>query len=530
MNIKKLKELVAIESITNSEKEVLAEEWYVNELRSHPYFKQYPNQMGWDIIPGDVLKRGVVWGLYLSEPRSQDTVVFINHHDVVSVEEYGQDREFAFDPDMLQKIFPKRSLPQDAKVDLESGQWLFGRGVADMKGGGVTQLGVLDEVIEEELPMNILFLTVPDEENLSLGMRYGRILMDKIEKEFDLHYILCIDGEPYMDWVENKVTYYDSSAGKVMLNVYVQGKKSHIGEVLTGLNPLAILGRLMARTEWDTSLCDRTEHVVAPPPTWSIAGDFKERYDASIPQSAGGLYCQVTVSKTAMEILDEFKIMAQEVLQESLKIYREATRNFYGTEANTSMEILTFKEIWAMAKEKDREEAKIVIEDLKKKYRKSLDQGDLSIPEFNFYIIQGLLEYLDIDEPCMVLAISPPYYPYAPNELEDSWKRILEESGKEVYGQEMYNAHYFMGISDLSYLSTKETKEEIREISENIPMWNEDYFIPFEELSKYKIPVINLGPWGKDIHKRTERVYLPHIQGQTKDHYLNFLKKLSKLK
>jgi arginine utilization protein RocB len=39
-----------------------------------------------------------------------------------------------------------------------------------------------------------------------------------------------------------------------------------------------------------------------------------------------------------------------------------------------------------------------------------------------------------------------------------------------------------------------------------MPLYGATYNIPFEELSEIEMPVINIGPWGKDFHKLTERV------------------------
>lgn len=63
-------------------------------------------------------------------------------------------------------------MPASARRDLESGQWLFGRGVADMKCGVATATAVLEDLARDPSPLrsNVAVLFVPDEENSSLGM------------------------------------------------------------------------------------------------------------------------------------------------------------------------------------------------------------------------------------------------------------------------------------------------------------------------------------------------------------------------
>jgi arginine utilization protein RocB len=65
----------------------------------------------------------------------------------------------------------KEVLQIEARNDLESGDYIFGRGTADMKGGGSIQLALFKRYSElEDFPGNILLIAVPDEENLSAGM------------------------------------------------------------------------------------------------------------------------------------------------------------------------------------------------------------------------------------------------------------------------------------------------------------------------------------------------------------------------
>lgn len=39
-----------------------------------------------------------------------------------------------------------------------------------------------------------------------------------------------------------------------------------------------------------------------------------------------------------------------------------------------------------------------------------------------------------------------------------------------------------------------------------MPLLGKCYDIPVEEIQKISMPCINIGPWGKDLHKLTERV------------------------
>lgn len=63
-------------------------------------------------------------------------------------------------------------LCSEVRRDLNRGQWLSGRGTGDMKGGAAIQFALLAEYAAQlDFKGNILLLSVPDEESLSVGMR-----------------------------------------------------------------------------------------------------------------------------------------------------------------------------------------------------------------------------------------------------------------------------------------------------------------------------------------------------------------------
>jgi arginine utilization protein RocB len=47
-------------------------------------------------------------------------------------------------------------------------------------------------------------------------------------------------------------------------------------------------------------------------------------------------------------------------------------------------------------------------------------------------------------------------------------------------------------------------------VASNIPGWGSVYRIALGELKKLDVPVLNLGPSGKDPHKATERLRLSY--------------------
>lgn len=76
------------------------------------------------------------------------TVILTGHYDVVDTEEYGEFRKYAYDVEAWKNASGPEleglleMLTPEARADFCSGEWLFGRGVNDMKGGLAVGLAV----------------------------------------------------------------------------------------------------------------------------------------------------------------------------------------------------------------------------------------------------------------------------------------------------------------------------------------------------------------------------------------------------
>ena len=115
-----LQEMIHIDSETNTPKERQI------ELYLQQFFSGMDVISGLIHVPNDRCERSVVYGLIRG--KTNRTVIFMNHHDVVDIEAYGNLRDQAFDPEELQKALAHKDMSEDVRRDLESGEWLFGRG------------------------------------------------------------------------------------------------------------------------------------------------------------------------------------------------------------------------------------------------------------------------------------------------------------------------------------------------------------------------------------------------------------------
>lgn len=519
-------ELVKIKSDTGTKLERDIESFIYNWLEDLPYFKRNRSNFGKYNLTNDPLNRAIVWGLL--KGQGKETIILLHHHDVVDSFDYGILSEYAYQPDKLIEKIGQADLNEDARIDVESGDWIFGRGTADMKAGAAIHMSLLKEYSQkEDFKGNILFLSVPDEESLSQGAREGASLLKNLKNDFKLQYNLCIDSEPHERDEKGRAIFYEGSVGKTMVVVYVRGKKTHIGHIFQGLNPSHVLSQIVANIDMNPLFSDRVEKEVSPPPSWSYCRDTKEQYDASIPESAGGYFSVLTLSQTPKDILENVRKLTKISFDEVIKkvnTHYDKYRIMGHMPIQTlpwKSKVQVFSEAYQQAVEDSGDEFIKAYEDAKLRIKQEIDQGKTNIPNSTLDLISVTVDYIKDKSPKAVIAFSPPYYPHISNlDFEDlpiEIKNIgdsIVEFAKNKLNEDYARKYYFMGISDLSYLALNKSDSVIPYISPNMPHWGENYSIPFEDLKEISVPIINIGPWGKDYHKFTERVY-------KKDLYVN---------
>lgn len=156
-----------------------------------------------------------------------------------------------------------------------------------MKGGGSIQLSLLKRYSKlKDFNGNVIVIAVPDEENLSAGMRAGVKLLAELKEKYGFNYRLMINSEPHQRKNFSEGVFSEGSVGKIMPFVYVRGYLSHIGKVFEGLNPLNLMSEIVRRTELNMDFSDVVGGESAPPPTWLYLKDSKKQYDVSMPLSA----------------------------------------------------------------------------------------------------------------------------------------------------------------------------------------------------------------------------------------------------
>ena len=381
-----------------------------------------------------------------------------------------------------------------------------------MKAALALQLGVVERYSQiQSGQVNLLYLSVGDEESYSQGMRAATSLLAELKERFQLHYLLAVDSEPFESQSAEKKVLHVGTVGKLMPVVVTQGILSHMKEPLKGINALSLLAKVVEKIDLNQALSDMAYGERSPLPSWSYLRDLKENYDVSTVLRAAGYFSVLYLEKSPSELLATIKNLSQEAVDGFYQNYCQLQKVYEESKLVGKPRVLTYQELLQKCQEKiDFEET---LQQIYEEAQQAMQEG-ASYQEISIQNIQKVLDFYDRKEALVVLAIAPPYYPSMNcRRLSDSPIRIdkvvqlyRDYLDKEA-GCQLQVDDFFMGICDLSYCALEKPAAEYQDLIASMPVPENLYHLDFPEIAATHIPGLNLGPWGKDLHKLTERVY-----------------------
>ncbi|MGE6629418.1 M20/M25/M40 family metallo-hydrolase [Bacillus sp. NPDC077027] len=505
--------LMQYESISGTTGEVALAEYLYYLLKDRPYFEKNPDHLA--LHP---MKDGRYFLTALVQNNSHvNTVLLLSHFDVVDTEDYGEFQNMACKPQELMASFLQKSalLPTRAREDLESGDWLFGRGSMDMKAGLAVQLSMLERAMTGVFEGNVLLITVPDEEVNSQGMLEAVPKLKELKEQYGLEYTSCLNSEPMFEKHpgDEHQYIYTGSIGKVLAGFFCKGIETHVGEPFSGLNANFMVSALNRLLELNNDYCEEVDGEVTPPPTNLMQKDLKEAYSVQTPHTAVSLFNVLMMKRSSEELHGLLYETAKQAAIQIVADLKQKTTEFqrfkHFTPIDTSITVLTYQELYQKAAERSgaQEVERIV------NYAFA-NRGDLGDRDFSTKIVSELTTLCKEDGPLIVLFYSPPFYPSVSStddpHIQMTLKKIQKEA-KEVYGLEVEEVKYFPGLSDLSYLQLE--KQDVGDYTTNMPLYQKGYSLPQGAKEALYVPVINVGPLGKDPHKWTERLHVPFSFG-----------------
>ena len=519
-----LLELAKIPSVSPSVEEKRAAETIYNALLEESYFKANSGDLRLLPIPGDQFERQTVFAMVRAEPRTPRTVLMIGHLDVVETREARELADLAFDPEEYTRQLSRRMLPQSARVDLESGHFLFGRGVFDMKCGVAAAVELIRKVSQDpkSLECNLLFLAVCDEENQSAGMLSAVEHLIRIREEEGLEFLACVNTEGETQKYAGDSNRYVSlgTVGKMMPVFYCVGRESHVGSHYEGFNAILLASAVNMILEGSPEWADRVGDETYPPPTALKHRDLRDEYSVTLPARAVTYFNYLFVNKTPGKVVEMMKRAAEDAFDMALERMRYSARRFSAegggpVEIQWRPKVISYKEL---------------VDSVRKTFGDYLDQhisrfvdglpADMDPRDKCIAVIGEVLRHYEDKDPQIIVGFLPPFYPHRTNLRQTSRELAIIQAvegliaeAKEVYGETLAVNEHFLAISDLSYVGFQGSRDDIQPLIENTPGWGKVYNLPVEALLKLDIPVVNIGPSGRDAHKYTERLDLKYYMG-----------------
>ena len=524
MNIDRMKnlliELCSVPSISETPGEIEMAEKIYETVMKMDYFKNNPANAGINPIKNDPFRRYYVHALMEGKPESKKTVILLSHFDVVNVEDYGTYKDYAFKPLEYTELLKKGSgisLSKEAEMDLASGDYIFGRGIMDMKFGLALDVEIMHQLENklDNFPGNILLLSVPDEENNSAGMLASVEMLAKLKEEKGLEYVCCIVSEPHFPKYpgDSSKYIYSGAVGKLLPVFYCVGKETHAGDPFSGLNPNLLTAKIIEEIELNPDLSDVSASFRTPAPVCLKQSDTKNSYSVSTPAAAYSYFNFITVTSAPDEVLNKLKSISEKAFEEVLhSIENKADRlqSLAGSKPklpSIKPMVITFRELYKMCLEARGKEFDEHMESFIKESQAS-DLRELSVD-----IVREAHKFCPYRDPMIVLFLAPPYYPHSGKsgqngKIAEITEKIIKKA-KSEYGESISWEPFFPGLSDMSYLGLPDNID-VESLKTNLPLWGDRYTIPLDIIADLNIPFMNIGPLGKDAHKYTERINISY--------------------
>ncbi|MGE3876824.1 MAG: M20/M25/M40 family metallo-hydrolase [Parvibaculaceae bacterium] len=470
-------------------------------MGQHAYFKAHPDHLRVEPLNDGSERANLIALVHGSGSR---TVVLTGHFDTVPFDDYGALMPYACDPEFLLPLAIDRlkQTGEDAQAlaDFESGNYLPGRGLLDMKAGLAAGIAVLEAFAEDENRVgNILFVATPDEEDRSAGMRAAARMIPEIAADSGLDVALVINLDSIADDGDGSfgASVTMGSIGKLLLTALVVGREAHACYPFAGVNANYLAAALLARFECAPELAEARDGEIAAPPTALHAKDLKDGYNVTTPARVFLYWNTLQFRRAAEEVMEIAERLAEAALDRAIAELGdraslvEPPQHF----PHEPVPVLRFAALREAAREADPAfdaGFATLAEEL-------AERADLDFPTRSRLLTEFTWASSRLAGPAVILGFGS--IPYAAVSLGDD---ALVQRIMDAVGPAAQRLHYFPGISDMSFLGRASGDFAVAEA--NTPIWGSSFTLS----PSPAYPVINIGPWGRDYHHWLERLNAPY--------------------
>jgi arginine utilization protein RocB len=462
--------------------------------------------------------------------QSPKTLVLLGHIDTVPVSDYATLEPWAFDPAELAKHRDELVASGSDKM-VNHDDWMFGRGAADMKSGVAVNIALMRRLAYDAsvspLPLSVLMLATPDEENESAGVMQGVHLLLQLRERFDLDYVGVINtdyttalypGDPHR-------YVYGGTVGKLLPSFLCIGRESHAGAPFHGLDANLLAAGLISDLSMNTALCESAGDEVTAPPVTLHFSDLKTHYDVQLPFAAYFYLNVLTLTTGPSQLLQKLRLRAEEVMEQMLQRIDDMHISWlrastplaalHTGEARSGV-VMTYTELYQEAVQRMGERQ--VVAELNREWQRW--PAELDKRERSLRLVHHLWRVSGKQGPAIVLYYSPPYYPAVPalaGELQQAITEVMDTHPELLLQQR----EYFPLLSDLSYLYL-DPAVDLEGLTANMPVWGDSatiqrpgsYSLPLRQIRQLNLPVFNIGSYGFGAHQRDERVLMSYTFGE----------------
>lgn len=515
------KALVGIKSINGTYGEVSIADFLSSFMKNIPYFSRHPELIWEQSLKDDHLGRKNIFAFLKGSTKSKTTVLFHAHIDTVGVDDFGANKEDAFQPDILKAQFAKQDNDQELKQAALSNEWMFGRGSVDMKSGiavHLTNLMYFSEQADQHNG-NILVMFNPVEENEHTGVIESVKELLRLKDQENYEFVLGINTDFITSLYEGDTNkyIYTGAAGKLLPCFYIYGREAHVGETLTSVDPTLISAEINRKINNNMELAENIQGELVLPPACLLQRDNKDFYNVQTALSSYLYFNYFVYKASPNEVMEKLLKKTKQAcleVENNMKMqyqsFCEVTEGPMSANLNWKIEVLSYEEYINDLISKGID-AKAISKKIVKK------NAGVEKRKLCFQILEALQQVDPDKKPRVVIFFAPPYCPH--NHLRDEVEseketlNLIHDVLKDYQNEsnEVFKIKkFFPYLSDSSYLSLHDTDNAIDSLIGNFPEWEEIYPVPVHDIRKLNIPSINMGVYGQDAHQRTERVYKPY--------------------
>ena len=461
------RDFVAVRSVNGepgAEKD--AADFLEKTLRAIPYFAAHPACVIRQELPGDALQRANIFAYLTGTKReSSRAIIWHGHMDTVGTADYGALEPLATKPDLLRRAMLAMDLPADMREELESGDWMPGRGACDMKSGGAVFIALLEYLStrRETFAGTILLSLNPVEENEHLGMLEGLKVLQQLQREKGFEYAFAINNDytcPFYAGDPHRYI-YTGAVGKLLPCIYIQGCETHVGQCFEGFDASVAAAEIVRAVNYNPDFCDGYRGEYTLPPSVLKLQDLKEGYNVQTAKEAFLYFNDLIHAKSAGEVLEEFRQTAALCMKEVAKRIAEASRIYDGLAGQEGSPIPFRPQVMTYAQlvEAVRDQAGMHAVHEAESLAAALLAEERDRRECALAVVRQLVRDLGVQEPLAVVFFAAPYCPCntlrqenaEEAQLYDQLEALIADFAEES-GEDYVIRQFFPSLSDSSDL------------------------------------------------------------------------------